>query len=83
VGVGFFMRFLFGVGLFARGCFAIDGARGVVGLGSVAGAQPTTGIAGGFAVALGSSNSKITVVRIGVGCALWSPAATQEFAGMW
>lgn len=50
---------------------------------SVAGAQPTTGIAGGFAVALGSSNSKITVVRIGVGCALWSPAATQEFAGMW
>ena len=64
-------------GLFARECFAINGARGVVELGSVAGAQPTTGIAGGFAVAPGSSNSKVTVVRIGVGRALWSLAATQ------
>ena len=48
-----------------------------MGLGSVAGAQPTTGITGGFAVAPGSSNSKVTVVRIGVGRALWSLAATQ------
>ena len=51
--------------------------NGVAGLGSVAEAQPTTGIAGGFAVAPGSSNSKVTVVRTGAGRALWSPAATQ------
>ena len=71
-------------GVFARGCFAIDGAGEVTGLGSVVGAQSTTGIA----VAPGSSNSKVTVVQDwcgGVPCGHRRQhkgvQVTQEFRG--